>query len=35
MCKPVFVYPVGQNFSDFPVTGEGSRQVCPSDDHYL
>lgn len=28
--QAVFVYPVGQNFRDFPVTGEGSRQVCPS-----
>jgi heat shock protein HslJ len=27
--QTVFVYPVGQNFRDFPVTGEGSRQVCP------
>ena len=27
--QAVFVYPVGQNFRDFPVTGEGSRQVCP------
>ena len=28
--QAVFVYPVGQNFRDFPVTGEGSRQVCPT-----
>ena len=28
--QAVFVYPVGQNFRDFPVNGEGSRQVCPS-----
>ncbi len=27
--QAVFVYPVGSNFRDFPVTGEGSRQVCP------
>jgi heat shock protein HslJ/uncharacterized protein YraI len=27
--QTVFVYPAGQNFRDFPVTGEGSRQVCP------
>ena len=27
--QAVFVYPVGANFRDFPVTGEGSRQVCP------
>ena len=28
--RGVWVYPVGQNFRDFPVNGEGSRQVCPS-----
>ena len=27
--RGVWVYPVGQNFRDFPVNGEGSRQVCP------
>jgi heat shock protein HslJ len=27
--RAVWVYPVGQNFQDFPVNGEGSRQVCP------
>ncbi len=27
--RGVWVYPVGQNWRDFPVNGEGSRQVCP------
>ena len=28
--QAVWVYPVGQPYSQFPVTGQGSRQVCPS-----
>jgi heat shock protein HslJ len=28
--QAVWVYPQGQNFENFPVTGDGSRQVCPS-----
>lgn len=27
--QAVWVFPQGQNFSDFPVTGQGSQQVCP------
>ena len=27
--QAVYVYPSGQNYKDYPVTGEGSRQVCP------
>jgi heat shock protein HslJ/uncharacterized protein YraI len=27
--RGVWVYPVGQDFRNFPVNGEGSRQVCP------
>jgi heat shock protein HslJ len=27
--QAVWVYPVGQNYSNFPVTGQGSQQVCP------
>ena len=28
--KAVYVYPSDANYKDYPVTGEGSRQVCPS-----
>jgi len=28
--QAVWVYPVGQPYSQFPVTGQGSREVCPS-----
>jgi len=28
--QAVWVYPQGQNFETFPVTGDGSRQVCPA-----
>ena len=28
--QAVWVYPLGQPFDQFPVTGEGSREVCPS-----
>ncbi len=28
--QAVWVYPSGANYKDYPVTGEGSRQVCPS-----
>ena len=28
--QAVWVYPLGQPYDQFPVTGEGSRQVCPS-----
>ena len=28
--QAVWVYPVGQPYSQFPVTGQGSQQVCPS-----
>ncbi len=28
--QAVYVYPAGQNYKDYPVTGQGSRQVCPS-----
>jgi heat shock protein HslJ len=28
--QAVWVYPQGENFENFPVTGDGSRQVCPS-----
>lgn len=27
--QAVWVYPLGANFRDFPVTGQGSRQECP------
>jgi heat shock protein HslJ len=27
--QAVWVYPVGQPYSQFPVTGQGSQQVCP------
>jgi heat shock protein HslJ len=27
--QAVWVYPEGANYKDYPVTGEGSRQVCP------
>jgi heat shock protein HslJ len=27
--QAVWVYPVGQNYANFPATGQGSRQVCP------
>lgn len=27
--RAVWVYPLGQSFENFPVTGEGSRQECP------
>jgi heat shock protein HslJ/uncharacterized protein YraI len=27
--QAVWVYPDGANYKDYPVTGEGSRQVCP------
>jgi heat shock protein HslJ/uncharacterized protein YraI len=27
--QAVWVYPVGQNYANFPVTGQGSQQVCP------
>jgi heat shock protein HslJ/uncharacterized protein YraI len=28
--QAVWVYPDGANYKDYPVTGEGSRQVCPA-----
>jgi heat shock protein HslJ len=28
--QAVWVYPAGQSYKDYPVTGEGSRQVCPA-----
>lgn len=28
--QAVWVYPQGENFENFPVTGDGSRQVCPA-----
>jgi len=28
--QAVWVYPLGQPYDQFPVTGEGSREVCPS-----
>ena len=28
--QAVWVYPVGQRYTQFPVTGQGSQQVCPS-----
>lgn len=28
--QAVFLYPVGENWQNFPVTGQGTREVCPA-----
>jgi heat shock protein HslJ len=28
--QAVYIYPAGANYQDYPVTGSGSRQVCPT-----